>query len=394
MRASRHMVTLSGLLLVALSRRVEAQASSTALSVFLAERCPAIVYIRSTRAVPNGLAAEFAGSGFVISSDGYVITAAHVVDGIDRGTLGVSHAAEVNPEWKFSFQGSLGSTTGDPHPMHLVKLDDLRDLALLRMDEVRDYPHFLVANSDGVGPTDSMLALGFPVGSSSVIPAFGRVTSQSRSDGRWSIDAPVNHGHSGGPVVRRDGKVVAVVHAGIQGATLMNLAMPFAKGDPLLAEAHVAQDAAVYSPGSSDSALKGSTGDDLPREGSCSERAATFDQPASGLHWVCVEVVVPRGVKEHIEKTRTARLLIPGSAEITAVRYFHRSRGDWQQPLEFGPWHVNPPDVDLQWMLIDRAEIIHTGGDQIVEADCHNWSDGMSMSCALGVQYRSGAWLW
>ncbi|HVR12075.1 MAG TPA: serine protease [Thermoanaerobaculia bacterium] len=374
------------------ARAAFAQVPTATLAGYLAAMTNAVVYIETVKTLPNGASAPFHGTGFVISPDGYVLTAAHVADGISRDTLGVSHAAEVNPDATFRYRGSLGSAGAPPQELRLVTLDDLRDLALFKLVVAHDYPHFRLASGTGLRSPDQVLALGFPVPVTSIVPAFGRITDTSRRDGRWYVDAPVNPGHSGGPVIRRDGAVVGLVHAGIQGETLLNLILPLRDGDPILAGTGSAQDPSPWPP-AADAPSRQRFGD-IPLVGSCADRAGTFEDPARSLHWLCAETTVPRGVSQNVEKTRTVRLVIPASAELVGIRYFHRTRGDWQRPQEMGPWHTNPPDADLQWMMIEPAEVFRAGDDQVIQAQCRNWAHDLTMYCALGVQYRTAAWLW
>src|SRR5579864_280653 len=91
------------------TRVAVAQVPTATLAGYLAVMTNAVVFIETLKTLPNGASAPFHGTGFVISSDGYVLTAAHVVDGISRETLGVSHAAEMNPDARFTYRASLGS---------------------------------------------------------------------------------------------------------------------------------------------------------------------------------------------------------------------------------------------------------------------------------------------
>lgn len=388
-------LVLSAVLLISIRHSsVYGQNLSPALGEYLVSHENAIVSIHTTKTLPNGLTSPVLGTGFVISSDGLILTAAHVVDGIARDTLGVSHASATLMSAQFRYQGSLAATGNSLHELKLVTLDDLRDMALLKFEEVHDYPHFELASGSGLRPPDQIVALGFPSGSEAVIPAIGRITDTSRQDGRWLIDAPVNPGHSGGPIIRRDGKVVGLVHAGIQGVTLMNLMLPLGKSDAILRNTQVVQDLQQWPPDSDNGLPKRDRFDDIMPTGSCAERAPMFEDPEKSLHWICAEITVPNGVTEQIEKTRTARVVIPASAALVDVRYFHRSRGDWRNPVEEGPWTTTPPDVDLQWMMIEKAEVLRTGDDQVIQAQCRNWSHNLKMFCAIGVCYRTGAWLW
>jgi hypothetical protein len=100
-------------------------------------------------------------------------------------------------------------------------------------------------------------------------------------------------------------------------------------------------------------------------------------------------------VKANVHVTAPVRIVVPRSAALLDVFYFHRSRGDWRNPVELGPWHANMPETDLQWMKIHAATVSTDGdGDLAIEALCRNWSADLRMFCAVGVRYRAGVLLW
>jgi hypothetical protein len=377
-----------------LSTGAAAQMMSASLARFLDAHRAAVVHMHSSKRFPNGAIADYYGSGFVVSSDGLVLTAAHVLDGIDRTTREFAAKLPTRPQAVFRYEGALGATDASREELQLVTLDDQIDVALLRFKVRRDFPYFQIASSDGLRASDQVLALGIPLGSSTIVPAVGRVTDISRPDGRWLFDAPVNPGHSGGPVIGRDGRVVGMVQAGLQGVTLMNVMLPFRQAENILNEGGVAQEGPLPLPAVVGGVPIRDKFDDIPLEGECATRVDAFNDSTKALQWICSEIVVPRGVAAHIEKARTVRVAISSSASIVDVRYFHRSRGDYRRPEEFGPWHTNPPDVDLQWMMVEKAEVLQSGDEQIIQAQCRNWSAELTMSCGIGVQYKVGARLW
>jgi len=389
----RLLCSVAALILFVITQEAEAQQESPALSDFLAKAADSLVYIETLKTLPNGASARFHGTGFVISSAGKVLTAAHVIDGISRETLGKSHNGEVNPNAIFRYQGRRGASDAQLEDLQLEFLDDLRDLAVLRFKSGRAFRPLEIASGTGLRPPEQILALGFPLAMNSIVPALGRITGTGQPDGRWLIDAAVNPGHSGGPVIRRDGRVVGVVHAGIQGVTLMNLMLPLIPKDPILVKTGVAQ-VTGDTPRYSDTIPTHTDWNDIPLEGSCENRRPLFEKTSEGIYWVCAEASVSSGGSPNVERTQNVRIAIPASAALMDVRYFHRSRGDWQNPVEVGTWHRNAPGEDLQWMSIDGAQSQTNGVETIVEARCRNWSHNLRMFCAIGAQYRAGAWLW
>jgi serine protease Do len=133
------------------------------------------------------------GSGFFISADGYIVTNDHVVD----------HATEVTV------------TTSDGKSMRakVIGIDTKTDLALLKAQGA-DFPYVTFAShTPRVG--DWVIAVGNPFGlggtvTAGIVSARGRDIGSGPYDDFLQIDAPVNHGNSGGPTFNAEGEVVGV----------------------------------------------------------------------------------------------------------------------------------------------------------------------------------------
>ena len=134
------------------------------------------------------------GSGFFISSDGYIVTNNHVVD----------HAKDV----------TVTTTDGKTMSARVVGTDPKTDLALLKVKEGSDYPYVSFASqTPRVG--DWVIAVGNPFGlggtvTAGIVSARGRDIGAGPYDDFLQIDAPVNHGNSGGPTFNSQGEVVGV----------------------------------------------------------------------------------------------------------------------------------------------------------------------------------------
>ena len=134
------------------------------------------------------------GSGFFISSDGYIVTNNHVVD----------HAKDV----------TITTADGKTIPARVVGTDPKTDLALLKAKEGSDYPYVSFASqSPRVG--DWVIAVGNPFGlggtvTAGIVSARGRDIGAGPYDDFLQIDAPVNHGNSGGPAFNSQGEVVGI----------------------------------------------------------------------------------------------------------------------------------------------------------------------------------------
>ena len=134
-------------------------------------------------------------SGFIISSDGLVITSEHVVSG--ESSVGV---------WL---------TNGRRYDANVLELDATSDLALLRIDGGGSYDAIAVGDPNTVRMGHEVLALGFPLADTigtNLTVTRGIISSTRVEDGVQLIqtDASLNPGSSGGPLVNRDGEVIGV----------------------------------------------------------------------------------------------------------------------------------------------------------------------------------------
>ena len=133
------------------------------------------------------------GSGFFISADGYIVTNDHVVD----------HATEV----------TITTSDGKSMPAKVIGIDSKTDLALLKAQGA-DFPYVTFAShTPRVG--DWVIAVGNPFGlggtvTAGIVSARGRDIGSGPYDDFLQIDAPVNHGNSGGPTFNAEGEVVGV----------------------------------------------------------------------------------------------------------------------------------------------------------------------------------------
>jgi serine protease Do len=134
------------------------------------------------------------GSGFVLTSDGYVVTNNHVVK--DAETVSVT------------FQG------GDKYDATVIGTDPKTDLALLKIKSDKSFPHVDFAKTEAkVG--DWVMAVGNPFGlggtvTSGIISARGRDIGSGPYDDFLQIDASINKGNSGGPTFNLDGEVIGI----------------------------------------------------------------------------------------------------------------------------------------------------------------------------------------
>jgi putative serine protease PepD len=156
------------------------------------------------------------GSGFVLDSDGHIVTNDHVVEGAD--TVSVRF-------WN-----------GDTYDANVVGTDASTDLAVIKVDAPDSVLHPLtVGDSSDVQVGNPVFALGSPFGledsfTSGIVSALHR---QIEARNGFSIndsiqtDAAINHGNSGGPLLNSSGEVIGV-NAQIAGNTGANVGVGFA----------------------------------------------------------------------------------------------------------------------------------------------------------------------
>src|SRR6202051_4746094 len=143
---------------------------------------------------PRGHMIHAQGSGFIVSSDGIVLTNAHVVDGAKEVTVKLSN----HREYKAKVLGAARSS----------------DLAVLKI-AAHDLPTVQLGDSNQLHVGDYVLAIGEPVGREETATA-GIVSAKGRSlpgDGYVPFiqtDAAVNPGNSGGPLFDANGNVVGI----------------------------------------------------------------------------------------------------------------------------------------------------------------------------------------
>ena len=147
-------------------------------------------------APPNGHEKVFgAGSGFIIDPSGIIVTNDHVVGGASRITV------------------SLGD--GTQLPAHILGIDQLTDIAVIKVSAGRSLPFVHWGDSRQVEVGDWILVAGNPFGlggtvTAGIISARGRDIMSGPFDDFLQLDAPINPGNSGGPAFDMSGGVVGV----------------------------------------------------------------------------------------------------------------------------------------------------------------------------------------
>ncbi|MBA4397230.1 MAG: peptidase [Syntrophus sp. (in: bacteria)] len=136
------------------------------------------------------------GSGFIISSDGYIFTNNHVVERADKIRIKLADGKEYDAEIK----GQDANT----------------DVALLKINPgASSLPSLKFGDSDKLRVGDSVFAIGNPFGleqtvTAGIVSAKGRVIGSGPYDNFIQTDASINPGNSGGPLFSLDGEVVGI----------------------------------------------------------------------------------------------------------------------------------------------------------------------------------------
>jgi serine protease Do len=159
---------------------------------------------------PHERRVQGAGSGVIISRDGYILTNNHVVEGAKEVLVTLDDGRELEAE--------------------IVGLDPKTDLAVLKI-EGNDLPGAAMGDSDGLRVGDHVMAIGNPFGlshtvTSGIVSAKDRVIGAGPYDAFIQTDASINPGNSGGPLFNMKGEVVGINTAIIARGQGIGFAIP------------------------------------------------------------------------------------------------------------------------------------------------------------------------
>lgn len=167
----------------------------------------------------RGFADRVIGSGFFIDKRGYIVTNYHVI------------RSEVDPAYEGYSRAyiKLPSDNTVKVPVRVVGWDALADLALLKT-EITPEVVFGLGSSKNLDVGSKIYAIGSPAGLERTLTS-GIVSAKKRKllsvgGGVLQIDASINRGNSGGPVIDEEGCVQAVAFAGVEQHAGLNFAIP------------------------------------------------------------------------------------------------------------------------------------------------------------------------
>jgi S1-C subfamily serine protease len=176
---------------------------------------PSVVTISSSisqQTTEGELTGEAVGTGVIVSSDGEILTNAHVVE----------NAKDIHVRF-------AGDT--EPTPATVLASDPSNDLALLKVEVDRDLVPVTFADQSGIRIGDQVMAIGFaldldgdPTVTTGIVSAIGRTLPTGDQDGDVldgliQTDAAISSGNSGGPLVDAAGQVVGIDTAVARGDT-------------------------------------------------------------------------------------------------------------------------------------------------------------------------------
>lgn len=184
---------------------------------------PSVVSVMTetqTRSYYGTSTAEGAGTGIIVSKDGYIMTNNHVIDGA------VSVAVVDN--------------NGDQYDnVSVIGRDPLNDIAFLKIKSNTEFTPVTLGSSSTVRIGQQVVAIGNALGqysnsvTSGIISGMGRPVTASNSDGSAEsltdliqTDASINSGNSGGPLVNTAGQVIGINTAIIEDANGIGFSIP------------------------------------------------------------------------------------------------------------------------------------------------------------------------
>lgn len=152
-----------------------------------------------------------AGSGCIISKEGYILTNNHVVEGAEQIKVKMADGKE--------FDGRI------------IGRDPKTDLALVKIDGASDLKPLKLGDSDALKVGNWVVAVGSPFGleqtvTVGIVSAKGRVIGSGPYDNFIQTDASINPGNSGGPLVNMQAEVVGINTAIIASGQGIGFAIP------------------------------------------------------------------------------------------------------------------------------------------------------------------------
>ena len=148
------------------------------------------------------------GSGFLVTSDGRILTNFHVIVHTKRATVRLANQDAYDT-------------------VHVLAVDKRKDIAFLKIDAV-GLSYLTLGHSSSVQVGDKLYTLGNPLGVFQNTLSEGLLSGIRQMDGykMFQLSAPISHGSSGGPVFNTQGEVIGIVDATLSEGQNLNFAIP------------------------------------------------------------------------------------------------------------------------------------------------------------------------
>lgn len=202
---------------------LKSTSSEDAMAAIAEKVSPSVVSIITnitTRTIFGMAQAQAAGTGIIVSKDGYILTNKHVISGASKVEIVLSN----------------GITYSD---VRIIGSDPLNDVAFLKVDGVSDLAPAVLGDSSTVRVGQQVVAIGNSLGqyqttvTSGIISGKGRPVSASGESGETEnltdllqTDAAINPGNSGGPLLNFSGQVIGINTAVAADAQGIGFAIP------------------------------------------------------------------------------------------------------------------------------------------------------------------------
>ncbi len=283
----------------------------------------------------QSFSASSVGSGIIMSSDGYIITNNHVIEGMTTINVVLDN--------------------GTTYPARLIGSDTRTDLAVIKVNAT-DLPVAEFGDSDKLEQGDPAIAIGNPAGlqlqntvTSGIISAINRdIVIEDRSMTLIQTDASINPGNSGGPLVNEFGQVIGIntVKIGVSYYEGLGFAIPINTAKPIIDELI------------SNGYIKGRPSIGINGQ-SISQRDAAFYGLPEGLY---IEYVHPnsdafkKGIRRGDVITKMNGTTLSSAAEIKKIRDNFKA-GDEVTLTVFR----NGEEEDIKIILMDEATLSSYG---------------------------------
>lgn len=169
---------------------------------------------------------EGSGSGIIISSDGYIVTNNHVIDGASKVTVTLN--------------------TGSEYEAKIIGKDEKTDLAVVKIVPKEALTVAELGDSSNIQVGEKAVAIGNPLGleffgstTQGIISAVNRtITVENKTMNVIQTDAAINAGNSGGALVNSYGQVIGINAVKISSSTVegMGFAIPISEATPIISD--------------------------------------------------------------------------------------------------------------------------------------------------------------